>query len=145
MPQVDQTVFEQLLADRSEIAGRLLRKIDCTSYAELEVYRWCLLYSKAICELAAVPGSMIVRYEDLCSNPLTGARQILSNFDLPWHSQVEQFIRSSTSHASTRYFGLYRQRQQLDSWKDRVPKTVQNRVQELIQETPAGRLYSGPD
>ncbi|HTN03316.1 MAG TPA: sulfotransferase, partial [Planctomycetaceae bacterium] len=142
MSPVSGEEINELLADRSQTATQLLARIDRADQFDVETFRWALLYSKAINEIADRPGRLIVRYEDLCAHPEREMRRILAAIDLPWDRQVERFIRRSTTTTSPRFYGLHRKPESVDTWRREIPRGVQERVQKIIRGTTAGRFYS---
>lgn len=141
MSPVSREEIGELLADRSQTATQLLARIDRADPFDVETFRWALLYSKAIDEIADRPGRLIVRYEDLCADPEREMRRILAAIHLPWDRQLERFIRRSTATTSPRFYGLHRKPDSVDAWRRETPRGVQERVHEIIRETSAGKFY----
>lgn len=82
----------------------------------------------------------IVKYEDLCRNPIEGYRELYTFAGLEWDKKVEKQIisQSSLSHNRADSFNIYRHSQtMIDNWKREVP-------QEAIREIKAAYLFYDP-
>lgn len=111
------------------------------NHIELEAFRWAVLNSHAITQLENQPGCMLLKYEDLCANPLRVMQDVLKFADLPWHRQVESFVQRSISKNSSRYYGLHRKPENIDTWRQSMPGSVQSRIMQIVKGSEAGDLY----
>ena len=141
MAPVPHAEMHELLGARSVLARRLRARIDLQNPLEREAFRWAILNSKAIEELAGRPGCLVVRYEDLCAAPIAVMERVLQAVGLPWDAQVERFIERSTASTSTRFYGLYRRPESTDPWRRSIPEAIQRRVLEIVHDSPAGDCY----
>lgn len=70
---------------------------------------WSFLHAKLLDDIRGLANVRLLRYEDLCRNPLQQARELTDFAGLPWSEEVARFIRKSIrSEDSKRYYGLYR-------------------------------------
>jgi len=135
--------FAALIQSSSSVADRILAKTELRDTVDLEAFRWAVLNSHAVSELRDQVGCMVIRYEDLCEDPYSAMRDILQTTNLPWDSQVERFIRHSTTSTSRRFYGLHRELKHVDPWHLSVPGETKKRVLQIIEDTPAGEFYPG--
>ena len=50
----------------------------------------------------------LVRYEDLCEDPIAVARDLFSHTELDWNVQTEHFVRMSVSRDQRSYYRTFR-------------------------------------
>lgn len=141
MAPVSHNQFKELARSRSDVAREILAKTELHETFELEAFRWALLNSLAIEAVSNHPGCIIVRYEDLCANTEAVLRNILSRLGLTWDEGIEQFAQHSTTNTSNRFYGLHRQEQHLDQWRQSMPEAQIDRVLEIVGDTPAWQQY----
>jgi hypothetical protein len=142
MAPVAAAEFAELGRCASGLAADLLRKHCFSETFELEALRWAVLNSAALDALSDRPDCAVLRYEDLCADPAAVLRDLLSTLQLAWDPQLERFLRTSTERSSARFYGLHRRRAELDPWRRTLPDSLRKRVAEIVEETPAGRLYA---
>jgi hypothetical protein len=133
--------IRELIDSRMDFARQLSAKLDKYDPLELEAFRWAVLNSKALRELKDRSECVILKYEDLYASPITEMRNVLHSVGVPWDTQVERFIRLSTSKSSRSYYGLYRKPENIDHWRQSMPLAAQNRVLEFVRGSTAGELY----
>jgi hypothetical protein len=77
--------------------------LDCHAWA------WAFLHAKLFEETAKLPNVHLLRYEDLCRDPMGRARELMAFARLSWMVETERFIEESTrSNGRERYFSLFR-------------------------------------
>ncbi len=109
---------------------------------EVQSVRWALLNSKVMNEIQDAPGSLSIRYEDVCSDSIGVAKHIFACVDLPWETEVERFLNRSTSSHSSRYYSTSKDPQvAANKWRERVPQEIQESVKRLVGRTRAGSRY----
>ena len=142
MAPVMQDEFAALIQPSSSVADRMLAKTELRDTVDWEAFRWAVLNSHALGVLRDQAGCMVVRYEDLCADPYSVMREILLGINLPWDTQVERFIRSSTASTSRRFYGLHRQEKHLDPWHRTVSTEAKKRILQIVEGTPSGEFYT---
>ena len=142
MAPVPADEFNALIQSSSAVASRILAKTELRDTVDLEAFRWAVVNSHAIHALRDQPDCMVVRYEDLCADPYSVMSEILRTINLPWDAQVERFIRRSRASTSGRFYGLYREEKNVDSWRGEISGETKKRVLQIIGDTPSGELYS---
>lgn len=81
--------------------------------ASQAAWRWAILNEKALDEAV---GAKVIRYEDLCADPIPTARELFRFCNLEWHPQTESYIEASTSGGGGGFFD-----------KRRIPVEAANR------------------
>ena len=146
MKPISRSEFNELLSlPLHSFAGVAAPPSPAAGRFELEAYRWACLNSKALKEIEGNGRCCSVRYEDLCTDPKAVASRLFDRVGLSWDPQVERFIERSTSSDTRRFYSVYRRAESIDAWKDAMPRPDQERVQQLVADSLAGRLYFGPD
>jgi hypothetical protein len=106
-------------------------------------WNWALLNEKALEDVDGNPNVLVVRYEDLCSEPVAMARRMFDFAGLRWHEQTERFLDvSSTYRGSERYFQVVRNsRRAAEKWKEQLSAGQVEQILEVAARTRPGRLY----
>jgi hypothetical protein len=72
-------------------------------------WHWALHNEKALADLAGNERTMIVRYADLCREPIAMSKALLAFTGLSWGQQVEDFVRvSTTTGGDGRYYQIHK-------------------------------------
>ncbi|HUC72377.1 MAG TPA: sulfotransferase [Stellaceae bacterium] len=76
---------------------------------DCHVWAWAFLHAKLFEETAKLPNVHLLRYEDLCRDPMAQAQELLAFAHLAWAEETGNFIeRSTRSSGRERYFSLFR-------------------------------------
>ena len=108
-----------LATTRARELGFTKERYDQMSVLDCQVWAWAFLHAKLFEETAKLPNVHLLRYEDLCRDPMVQARKLLAFARLPWAEETGNFIeRSTRSSGRERYFGLFRNpREAATKWK----------------------------
>jgi len=60
---------------------------------------------------------------------------------LPWHQQIEKFIKQSKAATPSRFYGLHRNDENIDDWQREMPKQVQTKIMKIVSDSVAGDYY----
>lgn len=123
------------------------RSLDLESFKRLNpverlAWKWALFNDMALEDIDGLPNCTWVRYEDLCSDPLTEYRKLFEFTGLPWDKQPEEFIRRSTSAENVTYYSVYKDPMKAaDGWRQRMSVQDVERVMGVVEGTRSGALY----
>lgn len=139
----DWGIFELLLetpqARRRGLTREMLR---AATPEERLAWRWLLFNEKAMEELRARRRGHVLCYEDLCAEPLAGARKLLAAAGLAWHPAVEAFVHASTAADDPRYYSVFRSPERAaHAWRDRLDASRIERIRAIVADTAPGRLF----
>lgn len=103
---------------------------------------WALRNDTALEQLLGHPRLKVLRYEDLCADPIGGARSLLEFAGLDWHAQTERFLQDSTTHAGpVRYYGVFRNTAAAaEQWRRELDPGIQRAILDMMERSRAGRL-----
>lgn len=106
-------------------------------------WNWALLNEKGLEDVEGDPNVLVVRYEDLCHEPVAMAQRMFAFAGLEWHPQTERFLDvSSTYRGSERYFQVVRNSARAATkWKEQLTPEQVARILEVAAGTEPGRLY----
>jgi hypothetical protein len=107
-------------------------------------WRWAIINTVAMEALNNESRGRIIRYEDLCDDPVPLSRQLFGFAGLSWQEQTESFINAST-HSSTgeRYYQVLRNpKNAANKWRQEMTADDIRRVLRITDQTPAGRLFA---
>jgi len=108
-------------------------------------WHWALLNQKALNDLASLEPSrvMVLRYEDVCADPLRWAKELLSFAGLDWNSQTAGYVESSTSGGDNEeFYGTNRDPlSAANKWRNGLTETEQRQILEIVGSVPAGQMF----
>jgi len=109
---------------------------------ERQAWQWLLFNEKALNELENCTNAMIVRYEDLCADPLATTRRLFAFSGLSWNPQTEDFLSSSTRDEKKDYYSVFKNPEQAaNKWKQELSEEEVERVRNVVAGSRAGALY----
>ena len=105
-------------------------------------WAWSLLHDKLFREAADIPNVYLLRYEDLCRNPIEQARALMEFARLPWADETRRFIELSTRSAGReRYFSVFRNPMEAATkWKRELAPAEIDRCMEIVETVLPGRF-----
>ena len=147
--QFENPVSVALSAKLAETEHARRRGLTVEAFRRMETverlaWRWALLNEKAMEEAAALPGGMVLRYEDLCDDPEGVARQLFDFAGLDWNPQTDRFVRASVrdDHGHG-YYRLFRDpKESADKWRKQLDAALVRRIMAVADETEPGRLFA---
>lgn len=109
-------------------------------------WNWGLLNEKGLEDTEGHANVLVVRYEDLCVDPVGVARRMFEFTGLSWSEATERFLDvSSTYRGSERYFQVVRNsRRAAEKWREQLEPRQIEQILEVAGQTLPGRLYA-PD
>lgn len=114
------------------------------SRLELLSYRWSVFNGMAVETAAHAPNLRVIRYEDLCADPLELAQELFDWVGLDWHGRVDTFLHRSLqmSGDATGYHDLQRNPKVAASkWREKLSLEDQNSIRRIAMRSPAAALY----
>ena len=122
--------------------------IDAAGFAALPAaakcaWAWVAFNEAAEAALCGLPNVMLLRFADLCADPLDTARRVLHFTGLDWHKQTERFIAAGLRHRGAgRYYGIRQETPVIpDRWRSEMPEADQRAVIEAARLSPVGRHW----
>lgn len=134
----------QLLLDTQTAHKRQLSMEDLKSSHPIErlAWQWLLFNEKALEELEMLKNAMIVRYEDLCVQPVGVTRRLFEFAGLPWDRQTEDFLQNSTSDEKKDYYSVFKNPERAaNKWKEELASGEIEMVRNIVASSRAGALY----
>jgi hypothetical protein len=106
-------------------------------------WNWGLLNEKGLEDAEGRANVMVVRYEDLCVDPVGVARRLFDFAGLAWSGATERFLDVSSNYSgSERYFQVVRNsRRAAEKWREQLEPRQIEQILEIAEQTLPGRLY----
>lgn len=108
-------------------------------------WRWVFLNEIAMTHAEALGEDRVrvIRYEDLCADPVAITRQLFAFTELPWHRQTTTFLEASTtSDGDDRYFSVRRDPMiAAQKWQQDLNDDQKATVEAIVRHSPAGALF----
>lgn len=84
----------------------------------------------------------VLRYEDLCADPVRVARELFAFTGLGWSPQTEEFLASSTSTDRDSFYSLTKDPEKsANKWRQELAEDDRERVLAVVRGTRSGALY----
>jgi hypothetical protein len=123
--------------------GLTPERFEALSLVEQLAWYWVILNQKALDDLAGTPRVRVIRYRDLCAEPLKVARELIEFAGLSWEPQTATFIEKSTHYKGPdRYYKVLKDSIATENkWRDELSLDDQRRIVDIARQVPAGRLF----
>lgn len=101
-----------------------------------------LLHEKIFREAESVGNICLLRYEDLCCDPMEKARAVMAFARVPWAEETRRFIeRSTRGGGRERYFSVFRDPMEAATkWKRQLDAAEISRYMAIVDEVMPGRF-----
>lgn len=118
-------------------------QLKAASRIELHAWQWVVSTETAVRALDGRPNSLLLVYEDLCREPIAGARALFAFCGLDWNPQTENFIGESTTDGTTeRYYGVVRNPlAAANRWRTELNQDDQRKIIDIVSRTPLARYW----
>ncbi|MCX7192854.1 MAG: sulfotransferase [Proteobacteria bacterium] len=104
--------------------------------------RWALHYEHALTETAGLENVFTVRYEDFCEHPQQETKKAFAHCNLPWATETENFIASSTSRENAAYYSVFKDPKVAASkWKQELSAEEIRRIMQVVGQFRASGYY----
>jgi len=105
-------------------------------------WRWVLFNEKAMDETEGLKRCTVVRYEDICQEPLEQSRKLFEFTELPWHVQTENFIAQSTNNEKSTYYSIIKNPiHSANKWKNELSLDNIDRILRITEISKPGKYY----
>lgn len=140
----DWGVYRLLLAlPIAKQRGLELAEVQAMLPVERLALRWSLYYEHALTETEGMENVLAVRYEDFCEHPQEESQKAFAHCRLPWTSETEDFIASSTSHNNAAYYSVFKNPKiTVSKWKNELTADEVGRVMQVVTRFRAGSDYA---
>ena len=142
-PFEDFGIFERLVA--TTIARRYRLKIEdfhAMTPAERLTWRWVIFNEHAIAAAKPLSNCTIVRYEDVCDDPLGRSKSLFTFANLAWSAQTEAFVAASTSSDSAKFYSVFKDPvRAANAWREELPTAVVRQIGGVVAGTSMARYY----
>jgi hypothetical protein len=111
---------------------------------EILAIRWAVYNGLAIRKAEGLRNVRVVRYEDLCADPIGEAQAIFAWAGLDWRPECEAFLRDSLTQEGegATYHAVSRNPQiAADRWKSRMTAPDIDRVKAICRHSPAAKYF----
>ncbi len=114
------------------------------SLEEQMAWQWALVNEAMMVEMDGWPGYRLVRYEDLCREPISVTKDLFEACGLDWCDQTAAFLSASTGgrSGSERYFDVFKNPlQAATKWRQELTGDQIDRIMGQIAQTKPGQLF----
>lgn len=146
-PSEDYKLFEILLATRqAHDHGLTMERLTSLHPSERLAWRWVIAYEKALQDIRGIGGCMSIRYEDVCAEPERYAKQMFDFCGLSWGPTTADFIKSSTSTETDKYYGLFKNPlKSAMRWQSDLSEEDIQRIYRVVENSDLERIYPRDD
>ena len=143
----DYGILEQLLvtplAQQKKLSLEFFREL---SPEERLAWRWVLYNDLAIRDAKNSGRCAVIRYEDVCYDPVEQMQEHFAFAGLDWPRQTESFIEKSTGKSDDAYYSVFRDSKLAAvKWRQELAPEVIERILNVVSGTAPGSLYRDAD
>jgi hypothetical protein len=140
----DKHMFSMLCeTEQAKSLGFDLTVYERSKPVERLAWLWLVINGKALEESRKNDKCMVVRYEDICENPVQSAKNMFTFTGLSWSEQTEDFLTASSTQNKSGYYSVFKDsKKSAYKWRDELSAKDIELVNEIIKNTEAGQLYS---
>ena len=137
------SVEEMAACEYSARLGLTREALETMPVSEQLAWRWALFNQKALDDLRGRYNVRILRYEELCAQPMNEAEALFAFAGLSWPKQSAAFIRTSTKGAAIeRYYGVVRDsKSAANAWRSHFSAADREGILAITRQFEVGRLY----
>lgn len=131
-----------LRTDQARKYGLTLSHFRRMTPAQRLTWRWVVMNEKAIDDTAGLSNCKVVRYEDVCKDPLGAAKELLRFGALSWTGQTERFVHASTNAENAAYYSIFKNPvRSANRWRAELSGATIAQVTGVLQSTAMNRYY----
>ena len=110
---------------------------------EVWTWRWVLMNEKALQDAKQGTTTRVVRYEDLCAQPVETTKELFAFTRLDWQPPTTAFLSASTSHrGEAKYYSVYQNtKDAAEKWRREMSAQDVETVMSIAASTEPGRLF----
>ncbi len=130
-------VHEILGTAQADRYGLTQERLAAMPKSEQLAWHWAVSNEKTMDDLADLPNATLIRYQDLCDQPMAKARELFAFTGLGWSPQTEAFVtESSTSNAPDRYFQVFKNaNESLNKWRNQLSAEDAAAIIAVVRQT----------
>jgi hypothetical protein len=138
----DYGILDALLATEAAQRYGLTKPALITMHpVERLAWRWVLFNEKALVETEGLENCMILRYEDLCADPISITKQMFAFSELSWEDQTRKFLESSIRGDRGGYYSLAKTPlRSANKWRNDLSGEDIDRIIGIARRSRVGRL-----
>ncbi|TXL65963.1 sulfotransferase [Zeimonas arvi] len=140
----DLSLFEMLLAASPLSCFRIddVRKMTAVERIAL---RWVLINESALNDIQNDTNAMVVRYEDICEEPLQQSARMFTFAGLALGEQTEAFIEASTSGSNESYYSVVKNPlESANKWRKKLSAMQIAEVNGIVSRSELAQRYYPP-
>ena len=103
-----------------------------------DLYMWIssLYLLKNLREIEGKENVYLLKYEDLCENPLDISKDMYHFTNLPWTHQTETFIKKSSQTQRGAFFSVYKDSKKMaNAWKSKLSDSQKQSALKILTQT----------
>lgn len=105
-------------------------------------WRWVLTQEKILADIEHCGRVLVLRYEDVCAEPLAMTRRMFEFTGLDWQPQTEAFVRASTRATNSDYYSVFKRPQAAaERWRSELAPQVIERILRIFRTSSLCHFY----
>lgn len=139
----DYPLYELLLdTNQATNYGLTLDGLKALTPEERLAWRWVLFNEKARDDTKNNKNVMVLRYEDMCANPVKTTQSCFSFCELELCEQTMGFLGASTSKDSRSYYSVYKNPEKAaNKWRTVLPQEKIELIKSIVEKSSIGQYY----
>jgi len=140
----DYDLFEMLLTtNRGEALGYTLKDIKALSPVERLAIRWRLYNEIAYEQCRELANYRLLKYEDMCSNPVEMSKEYFEFCGLKWNDQSESFVHQSTTTNNDAYYSVFKDPLvSANGWQSKLDRSDIRKIADILSGSAVFAFYA---
>ena len=139
----DYGLFEKIVdSDTARVLGVDMEALKASTPVQRLAWKWLLYNEQAFRGCRERAGYRLVRYEDICDEPVDRMRELFEFCDLDWHPQTEEFILQTGRRKNDKYYSIYKNpRESANKWRTELDEDTIRQIHDVVMRSYMGRMY----
>lgn len=140
----DYSLYEKLLNTKlAQDYGLTIASFKTLAAEERLAWRWVLFNEKAMQDTRDNLNVRVLRYEDMCVNPIEVSKDCFQFCGLDWCEQTAAFLGQSTHKNSDAYYSVYKNPEKAaNKWRTAMHHEVIQRIEKIVLQSDIGKYYA---
>lgn len=139
----DYGLFEKILdSETARSLGVDMDTLKSSTPVQRLAWKWLLYNEQAYRGGVDNARYRLIRYEDVCDDPIDRMRELFGFCDLEWHPQTEEFILQTGRRRNDKYYSIYKNpKESANKWRAELDETSVQQIREVVEQGSVGRMY----
>lgn len=112
------------------------------SYIERSAWSWVLYNESAFNPKSVTNNVFIVKYEDVCEDPIGWSKKMFRFSGLEWSAQTEDFVKRSVSRSNERFYSVFKDPTiSANKWRKLLSSCEIKVIEDIMSQSYLGDMF----